>query len=205
MTARQTTYESPKKGRVLIAEDEELTGQALKNDLAKQDYTVDWLQDYSDCVEALKKNDYHAIVVDIYLNSKEPNGLELIKTARQLGIPSVIVTAALDLEIARNGLNNGADHLLEKPCSAEELSRVLMEIWENPRGLIARRERCLDQHQLTDKEKELCRLMLKGLTNQEVAEVSGSTLGTIKFYSSQIFDKFNVKNRSELFNLVFPT
>jgi DNA-binding NarL/FixJ family response regulator len=81
----------------------------------------------------------------------------------------------------------------------------LMDIWENPKGLLARRERYFDIHKLTNKEKEVCRLMLKGMMNQEIADLSETTLGTIKFYSSQIFEKFAVKSRAELFNLIFPT
>jgi DNA-binding NarL/FixJ family response regulator len=46
---------------------------------------------------------------------------------------------------------------------------------------------------------------MKGMMNQEIADLSETTLGTIKFYSSQIFEKFAVKSRAELFNLIFPT
>lgn len=205
MSARQTTFKNPKVGRVLIAEDEELVGKAIQKDLEKRDYEVDLLKNFDECEKALKCRDYHALVADVYLESETPNGLELVKISRNLGIPSVIITSALDLNIAKKGLNNGADHLLEKPFKTDELTKVLLEIWDNPRGLIARRERCLDQNSLTEKEKELCRLILKGLTNQEISNVSGTTLGTVKFYSSQIFEKFQVKNRAELFNLVFPT
>lgn len=205
MTARQTKFEPPKAGKVLLVEDEELVGKAIQKDLEKLNYIADWIPDFASAVKALKEQDYHALVTDIFLTGEGSEGLELVKIARDLGIPAVIITSALDLEVAKKGLNNGADHLLEKPFPVDELVKALEQIWENPKGLIARRERYLDQHQLTPKEKELCRLILKGLTNQEIADISGTTVGTVKFYSSQIFEKFEVKNRAELFNLIFPT
>jgi len=203
--ARQTVYEPPKIGRVLIAEDEELVGKSIQKDLQSKNFKADWMTTYESCEKALKENDYHALIADVYLTKDQPDGLNLVKLAKEIGIPAVIITSALDKDVAKKGLNNGADHLLEKPFEIDELVTVLLEIWENPRGLISRRERCFDQNQLTDKERELCRLILKGLTNQEVSNVVGTTLGTVKFYSSQIFEKLGVKNRAELFNLVFPT
>ncbi len=205
MPARQTSYSAPKQGKVLIAEDDELTGKAVQKELEKQNFEADLVANFADAEKALKFKDYHALVADVFLSKDIPDGLNLIKLAKEIGIPSVIMTSALDIEVAKTGLNNGADHLLEKPFAGDELAKVLLEIWENPRGLIARRERCFEQNQLTEKERELCRLILKGLTNQEIAEISNTTVGTVKFYSSQIFEKVSVKNRAELFNLIFPT
>ncbi|PIR23277.1 MAG: hypothetical protein COV44_03610 [Deltaproteobacteria bacterium CG11_big_fil_rev_8_21_14_0_20_45_16] len=205
MTARQAKYIAPKLGKVLIAEDEALIGKSVQKELQALEVEADWYSDFKTSSAALKTEDYHAVVVDVFLSPPIADGLELIKLAKDAGVPSVIITSALDLNVAKAGLNNGADHLLEKPFKIGDLMKMLMDIWENPKGLIARRERFLELHQLTPKEKELCRLVLKGLTNAEISEVSGNTMGTVKFYSSQIFEKFEVKNRSELFNLIFPT
>lgn len=205
MTARQTSYKAPNQGKVLIAEDDDLIGRAIQKDLEKRNFEVDLVTTYGEAEKALKLKDYHALVADVFLSKEKADGLELVTLAKDIGIPSVIITSALDLEVAKTGLNNGADHLLEKPFPGEELAKVLLDIWENPRGLISRRERCFAQNQLTDKERELCRLILKGLTNQEIADIVETTVGTVKFYSSQIFEKLGVKNRAELFNLIFPT
>ncbi len=173
--------------------------------MEKRNYEADWFKTFEDAAKALRERDYHVILVDIFLSPQTADGLELVKLAKDFGIPCIIMTSALDLEVAKSGVNLGADHIIEKPFETDALTKVLTDIFENPRGLIGRRDRYLALHQLTDKEKELCRLILKGLTNQEIADVSESSLGTVKFYSSQIFDKFQVKNRAELFNLIFPT
>ncbi|MDB5039008.1 MAG: hypothetical protein JWQ35_2536 [Bacteriovoracaceae bacterium] len=202
---RQAKYVPPKLGKLLLVEDEELIGLSLKKELEKKDLNVQWTPSFSEAYRILKECDVHALVTDVYITPPEPDGLKLVKFASDFGIPSIIITSALDVEVAKQGLNRGADFLIEKPVQADELLKQLMQIWENPRGLIARRERYLSLHKLTQKECELCRLILKGLTNQEIADSSETTVGTIKFYSSQIFEKFEVKNRAELFNLIFPT
>jgi len=205
MTARQTAYQAPKVAKILIAEDEELVGLSLRKDLEKRNYEVAWHRTFEDAARDMKEKDFHVILADIFLSPQKADGLELVKLAKDFGIPCIIMTSALDLEVAKSGVNLGADHIIEKPFEIDALTKVLTDIFENPRGLIGRRERHLEIHQLTDKEKEFCRLILKGLTNQEIADISESSLGTVKFYSSQIFDKFQVKNRAELFNTIFPT
>lgn len=192
-------------GKVLFVEDDELFVLNLKNKLKRFHIECDWFQEYQSAVEALRTIDYHAVVSDMYLKSDRPNGLEIVKLAKKLGIPSVIITSRLDLVIAKQGLNDGADALLEKPFEVDELVKVLQEIWENPSGMIGRRERYFEINALTPKEKELGRLVIKGLSNQEIATVSGTTLATVKFYTNQIFEKCGVHSRAELFNTMFPT
>lgn len=205
MSVRARKLEKLHIGRVLLAEDDELLGERLQKDLQRNDIECVWVKDFQSAEDALKKENIHCLVTDIYLSPSKPDGLDLISLANTYGVPSIIVTSALDLNIAKTGLNNGADHVIEKPVEVSQLLSTLEDIFENPKGLIARRERYLETHQLTEKEKELTRLILKGLTNKEISEVTGNSLATVKFYSSQIFEKFDVKNRAELFNLIFPT
>lgn len=202
---RNTHTPSNSIGKVLFAEDDELFGLNLKLKLEHAHVHCDWFENFEEAAEALRTVEYHAVITDMYLRSDKPNGLELIKLATARGIASVIITARLDLAIAKKGLNEGADALLEKPFETASLIKILNEIWENPKGLIGRRERCFEMHSLTEKEKEIGRLVVKGLTNQEIADVSGASLATIKFYTNQIFEKCAVHSRAELFNTLFPT
>ncbi len=195
----------PVEGRILLIEDDELFAESLKKKIERSNIACDWVKDAKNAKEALGRTTYHTALIDIFLGSEKPEGLELIQIATQAGIPSIIITSQLDLMIAKQGMNNGADYVLEKDFELTQLLKVLHEIWENPKGLIARRERFFEVHGLTEKEKELTRLLIKGLSNQEIADVIGSTLATVKFYTNQIFEKCEVKGRAELFNCIFPT
>lgn len=192
-------------GRVLLAEDDPATSLMLKKGLEKHEIICDCSFGFAEAEDALNREVHQALVADVYLESAIPSGLSLITIATRLGISSVLITGSLDVGIAKEGLNRGADQLLEKPVNIRELVRVLLNSWDNPKGLIGRRERLFEIHQLTRKEKQITRLILKGLTNQEIAGVIETTLSTIKFYNNQIFQKFCVKNRPELFTMFFPT
>ena len=50
---------------------------------------------------------------------------------------------------------------------------------------------------LTKSEIKTVRLMVKGLSNREICEISGCKNNTIRTRISLIYDKLSVKNRSE--------
>lgn len=56
---------------------------------------------------------------------------------------------------------------------------------------------------LTPREKEVCHLLLKGLTNNHVAAELFISINTVKKHIQNIYDKLSVRNRSQLFNKLF--
>jgi DNA-binding NarL/FixJ family response regulator len=102
-------------------------------------------------------------------------------------------------------LNHGAAFLLEKPFTTQELRKVLDRLWQEPKGLIGARERALSQAMLTNKECEVARLLLKGLSTQEMARLTGNSEKTLKQHISTIYEKCGVSSRTEFFHYIFPT
>ncbi len=50
---------------------------------------------------------------------------------------------------------------------------------------------------LTDTEKTVLRLLCKGLSNDEIAELMGVTLRTVKFHTGNLYAKMKVKSRTQ--------
>jgi transcriptional regulator, luxR family protein len=55
---------------------------------------------------------------------------------------------------------------------------------------------------LTSKEKEICELVYKGFTNQDISENMGISIRTVKAHMSSIFEKVGVKDRVNLVLLI---
>lgn len=53
------------------------------------------------------------------------------------------------------------------------------------------------QAALSYREQQILAHVSKGLTNKEIADRLGLTVGTIKHYVTQLFKKMNVRNRLE--------
>ena len=82
----------------------------------------------------------------------------------------------------------------------EVIRRVLGE----PRDIGYLVDSALAKAGLTDKEQAVARLILKGLTSVEIAELEGNSEKTVRQHVTQIYAKCGVASRAELFHFVFP-
>jgi DNA-binding NarL/FixJ family response regulator len=191
--------------QVLLIEDDEVSGDMLRAGLQNLSIVCTWVKTVDEARRALEKRTYDAVVTDIMLGPDTPSGLDLVKELQPTGAPVLVITAFADMTRVKEALNHGATFLLEKPFRAEELSRALASVWEEPRGLGHFVERALDRAELTAKERDVARLLLKGLSTREMAGVTGNTEKTLKHHIASIFHKFGVASRAELFHCIFPT
>lgn len=66
------------------------------------------------------------------------------------------------------------------------------------KGLSVEIENQLDRWGLTEAEKEVSFLLLKGLSNKEIAEVRGTSAQTVRSQTNAIYSKSGLSGRSEL-------
>jgi len=109
--------------RVLLVEDEEDLGQAIKQVLIGEKYVVDWITDGAQAWYCLETQwaDYTVAIFDWLL--PELSVLELCQRlrSRQNPLPVLMLTALGQPENRIAGLDAGADDYLVKPFVMEEL------------------------------------------------------------------------------------
>ncbi len=193
--------------QVLLIEDEAVAGQALSQSLQSIGIACRWVSTFEEAQKAWREAPYDAVITDIMLDSGKPDGLEILRKIEQAGMPMpvVVISAFADQGRVKEALNHGAAYLLEKPFTTQELRKVLDRLWQEPRGLIGARDRALNQAMLTNKECEVARLLLKGLSTQEMAALTGNSEKTLKQHISTIYEKCGVSSRTEFFHYIFPT
>ena len=54
---------------------------------------------------------------------------------------------------------------------------------------------------LTEKEREICRWMIKGHGNKEIAILNGSAAATVKLHRSRVLEKMGCTTLSELLEM----
>jgi two-component system Ni(II)/redox-responsive regulator NrsR len=109
--------------RILLVEDEEDLGLAIKQVLIGEKYVVDWVKDGAQawyCLDTLW-TDYTVAIFDWLL--PELSGLELCQRlrSRHNALPVLMLTALGQPENRITGLDAGADDYLVKPFVMEEL------------------------------------------------------------------------------------
>lgn len=205
MDNRRSSKLNGKWGRVLFVEDDGISSGWMGAVSKKLGLDSDFAKNKSEALLYLNRQDYHAVITDIFLDLEGgAEGFDIIKESHRNGIPCIVITGKLDAQVAKRATNMGASYLLEKPFSSDELKEALRTSWENPKGLNGIVERFLDMHQLTEKEKEIARLSIKGLSIAEIGEALSISDKTVKAHLTSIFTKCDLKARVELLSAAVP-
>lgn len=108
--------------RILLIEDDTVLGAAVRDQIAADGHSVDWMTRLDAARDAMAGTAYDLVLLDLML----PDGLGLpfLRALRGRGeVTPVIILTALDQVSDRiDGLNAGADDYLVKPFDLAELS-----------------------------------------------------------------------------------
>ena len=147
------------------------------------------------------------LILDIAIR----DGLDVVAEMATLGVKCLVLTALDDVLSVSNALAAGANGYILKGVSGLELIGALkavhggqpyvtaelavrLLIGVKGKSLVPKRDAKV-QAALTYREQQVLEHITKGYTNQEIAERLGLTIGTIKYYLSQLFKKLHVRNR----------
>lgn len=131
---------------------------------------------------------------------------KLIERGLSDTMPVIFLTGHGDVPTAVDAVKRGAFDFCEKPFSDNALvDRVEQAIAQSARILASRREvsqlraRLAD---LTDRERDVMRLVVEGLPNKLIADQLDISVRTVEVHRARVFDKMEVKSAVELANLL---
>jgi DNA-binding NarL/FixJ family response regulator len=156
-------------------------------------------------------------VVLLDLDLGEEDGLEWLPRIRAEagGARVLILTALRDAGRDEAALHAGASGFVHKDASAEVVVRAVRavaagELWFEPRLLQASGPRGAANEavpqpfaSLTEREREIVRLVGEGLRNEEIARRLGISEKTVRNHLTAVFDKVGVSGRLELVVLAY--
>jgi DNA-binding NarL/FixJ family response regulator len=193
---------------VLLVEDDDDTRESLARSLERARLHCLPARSVDEALAVAQGPDFVDVVVtDVVLGpGDDRGGLRLLAALRAAGVlaPVIVITAYADIEIAKTALNEGAAHLIEKPFGAGELCDVIHRVQQPGTGIRHNIEQVLTRAGLTDKEREVARYLLEGLSGSEIAERAGNSPKTIRQHVTRIYDKCGVSSRAEFFRLAYP-
>ncbi len=120
--------------RLLIVEDDELLGDAVKTGLTQFGYVVDWLKDGEIARTVLKTESFDLIILDLGL--PRFSGMSLLQTIRESNnkTPIIILTARESIDDRIKGLDAGADDYITKPFDLNELGARVRALTRRAQG-----------------------------------------------------------------------
>ena len=120
--------------RLLLAEDDAMIGEAVRNGLQRQGFAVDWVTDGVATTHAIAVGEYDLLLLDLGLPRKE--GLRVLQELRRGGasLPVLIVTARDAVADRVAGLDAGADDYVVKPFEITELAARIRAVLRRKGG-----------------------------------------------------------------------
>ncbi|MCE7989676.1 MAG: DNA-binding response regulator [Caldilinea sp. CFX5] len=141
------------------------------------------------------------------------NGVEAARAILQQ-LPAVKIlalTSYKEKELVQGILRAGATGYLLKDVTADELAEAIRNVALGRTALApAAMQALLEQrpeqgntlgHDLTEREQDVLTLMVKGLSNPQIAEQLVVSLSTVKFHVSSILSKLQAATRAEAVRL----
>jgi DNA-binding NarL/FixJ family response regulator len=191
---------------ILIVEDEQEARELLVRGLQRLGFSVTGVGDGIEAC-ALLTRQFAVIVTDLLMPRMD--GLALLKEIHQCSPMSrrIVITSFGDKDRVLAALNAGADYLLEKPFSAQQLANVIHSMRSDLSGahdIASWFHQRLASFSLTERENDLVLLVLKGLGNKAIASNLGLGEQTVKNSLFALYQKLGIASRGELFHLVFP-
>lgn len=186
-----------KKGKILVAEDERKILNLLQLYLEKNNYEVITAENGIEALEKIKKFDPDLLVLDILM--PEMNGHEVCKKIRKdkkyRDIPIIYLSSLTEKQSIVSSLELGGDDYLTKPFDPNELIARINAILRRIKGRQVTSEKQIEE--LTYQEQKILQYMEEGYTNKEIALKLFLTEGTVKVYNHIIYQKLQVRNRTQ--------
>ena len=136
----------------------------------------------------------------------ELSGLDVQRELIERGVdlPVVFMSGASSYSDVVEATRKGAHGFLEKPFhKAELLQHVYAAVLSSRETgtAVEREQKTSLSEQLTKREYQVCKLIIAGKTNRNIADELGISVSTVEFHRANLMDKLQVNSLAELIKL----
>lgn len=204
----------------MIVDDQRLMREGLKTilDLEAGIKVIELAENGQDALKKISVNQPDVVLMDIRMPLM--NGVECTAVIKDKypHIKILILTTFDDDQYIIEGLRNGAEGYILKDLPSEKLISAIKDVYAgnsimqpeiaskiishitDRKPLNVDNKNSLTKElvdKLTERERDVLRLVAKGLNNKEIANELFISIGTVKNYISSIYEKIGVKERSK--------
>ena len=167
---------------------------------------------FRETLKMLREHQIDLLILDI--NFPDGNSLSIIAEAKEIQPElKILIFSAYDEALyALRYLNAGASGYLNKGCNEEEMKQALQSMMMTGKYIRPSiKDMVLDSYisgkplnpleQLSDREIEVARLLIKGFGNMEISEMLGIKKTTVSTFKNRIFEKLSIDNLAELIDI----
>ena len=201
--------------RVMIADDHDIVRRGLSVFLKGFDdlSLVGEAATGQDAIRVCREVQPHVVLMDMLL--PDMDGIAATRAIREenRGVQVVILTSSKEELLVQSALQAGAIGYMLKNISVVEMANTIRAAYAGKPSLSSEAAQALinlavqsprnatPTYNLTERERSILDLMVKGLNNQEIADQLFVSRSTVKAYVSTILSKLGVHNRIDAVRL----
>ncbi len=142
------------------------------------------------------------------LRMPEMNGLELQKALkkRNIDLPVIVMSAYGQIGLAVEAMKQGIVDFIEKPFDDQQFVDIINNAIRHRLEQVGDREKISKIHQrlanLTQREQQICRLIVQGHTNRQIAKALNISEKTVEAHRAQVMRKMEAGSMAELIRMV---
>jgi two-component system nitrate/nitrite response regulator NarP len=196
--------------RLLIADDHGIVLEGVEALLRNAGYAIaERCTSGDEVVAAIEARPPDVMVLDVQMPG--PDGLEILRRVKHRNLPIrvILLSSSINNVQALEAIRLGVDGLVLKEAAGSELIECLANVcagrqWLGPRAARLALEAAVAPASgrptdlLTPRERDVAERVARGQRNKEIARELNVTEGTVKMHLHNIYEKLQVKNRTEL-------
>lgn len=189
-------------GTVHIVDDDEAIRDSVKTMLEASGFTCTTFESANAFLAA--KTASGCALVDVRMPGMDGLGLLEHLAAHGPSIPIVIMTGFADVPLAVKAMRAGAVDFIEKPCPREQLiDAVRRALTAAPTRATGKDEQEAKARfeKLTDRERDVLKLVVGGDANKVIAHKLGISPRTVEIHRGRLMEKTGVQSLAELVRL----
>jgi two-component system response regulator FixJ len=185
-------------GTVFIVDDDPLLRSSLEVTLNSAGLKTEKFASAAYFLTYLTPLHVGCLLVDLRMPGIDGLELQTELALRNAPISAIIMTGYADVALAVRAIKGGALDVLEKPFKRTQL------LCQVASGLALAREKLARiratetsrarLNALTDREREVVKLLLAGQTNKEIARALGLSPRTVEIHRARVMEKLDVSN-----------
>jgi FixJ family two-component response regulator len=191
---------------VFVVDDDEAVRDSLRMMLKAAGRSVATFQSAEEFLAICNSETLGCIILDVNMPGMDGPGLQAELNRRGLLLPIIFLTGQGSIPLSVRTMKAGAMDFLTKPVDGKELMDCVKQALDKCAQLQLQAQNNQSHSAilatLTEREREVMRLVVEGLTSKEIGECLHISFRTVENHRAQVMQKTGAANLLELARMV---